>query len=281
MALETGTFISDLVATNPTGSDPLAFADDHLRLLKSTLKNTFPNVSGAVTKTHTQINTAVDQAADALPKAGGTMTGALVLAGAPSADLQASTKKYVDDLSASVASIYPTKTGGGASGTWGINISGNAATATTATTASNGGVTSVNGSTGAVTVNIVPSSISAIGSVLIAANTSTSNLLPGNTIAGSSLYYPSTITLVGANIYTEGTGAAPNTYLAAGAGKNIMGASERVTSGNTGYTLPGGHTALSGTWRVLSTAAARSSVWDGEINATFSYSPSVMVQRIS
>ena len=50
----------------------------------------------------------------------------------------------------------PSTTGSGASGTWGISISGNAATATTATTAttaSNGGVTSVNGNTGAVTVN--------------------------------------------------------------------------------------------------------------------------------
>lgn len=56
MALETGTYISDLVATNPTGSDPLAFADDHLRLVKSTLKSTFPNISGAVTKTHAEIN---------------------------------------------------------------------------------------------------------------------------------------------------------------------------------------------------------------------------------
>lgn len=56
MALETGTFISDLVATNPTGSDPLAFADDHLRLVKSTIKATFPNISGAVTKTHAEIN---------------------------------------------------------------------------------------------------------------------------------------------------------------------------------------------------------------------------------
>lgn len=51
MALETGTYISDLVVTNPTGSDPLAQADDHLRLLKSTLKNTFPNVNGAVSAT--------------------------------------------------------------------------------------------------------------------------------------------------------------------------------------------------------------------------------------
>lgn len=61
MALETGTFISDLVATNPTGSDPLAFADDHLRLVKSTIKATFPNISGAVTKTHAEINALASQ----------------------------------------------------------------------------------------------------------------------------------------------------------------------------------------------------------------------------
>lgn len=41
----------------------------------------------------------------------------------------------------------PTLTGTGASGTWGISINGNAATA------SNGGVTSVNGQTGAVTIS--------------------------------------------------------------------------------------------------------------------------------
>lgn len=62
----------------------------------------------------------------------------------------------------------PATDGTGATGTWGVNISGNAATASTssacsgnsatatyATTAGNGGVTSVNGSTGAVTVNSV------------------------------------------------------------------------------------------------------------------------------
>ncbi len=69
MALETGTFISDLVATNPTGSDALAFADDHIRLVKSTIKATFPNVSGAVSKTHTQINDAVDKANTAVQPA--------------------------------------------------------------------------------------------------------------------------------------------------------------------------------------------------------------------
>jgi microcystin-dependent protein len=59
MALETGTYISDLVSTNPAGSDALAFADDHLRLIKSTLKNTFPNLSGAVTLNQYQLNAAM------------------------------------------------------------------------------------------------------------------------------------------------------------------------------------------------------------------------------
>ena len=53
MALETGTHISDLNAANPTSVDGLAQADDHLRLIKSTVKASFPNISGAMTATHT------------------------------------------------------------------------------------------------------------------------------------------------------------------------------------------------------------------------------------
>lgn len=56
MGLETGTYISDLVATNPTSSDPKSQGDDHLRLLKNTIKTTFPAVTGAVTPTHTELN---------------------------------------------------------------------------------------------------------------------------------------------------------------------------------------------------------------------------------
>lgn len=57
MGLETGTYISDLVITNPLGSDAKSTADDHLRLIKSCLKATFPNVTNAVTMTHTELNT--------------------------------------------------------------------------------------------------------------------------------------------------------------------------------------------------------------------------------
>lgn len=56
MALETGTYISDLVITNPVVSDGLVEGDDHLRLIKSTLKSTFPNVTGAVNPTQTELN---------------------------------------------------------------------------------------------------------------------------------------------------------------------------------------------------------------------------------
>ena len=51
MALESGTYINSLVSTNPAATDGLSQADDHMRLIKSTIKNTFPNVSGAINAT--------------------------------------------------------------------------------------------------------------------------------------------------------------------------------------------------------------------------------------
>lgn len=89
--------------------------------------------------------------------------------------------------SAIAAADAPTKTGVGASGTWAINITGNAATATsatTATTAANGGVTSVNGQTGAV----VSTSLWSIGLVIMGRPPNNTDYQPGDTIAGSSLY---------------------------------------------------------------------------------------------
>lgn len=45
MGLETGTYVSDLVSTNPLSSDNERQGDDHLRLIKTLLKATFPNAS--------------------------------------------------------------------------------------------------------------------------------------------------------------------------------------------------------------------------------------------
>ena len=56
MALETGTYINSLNAANPAATDGLSQADDHLRLIKSTIKSTFANIDAAVTATEDDLN---------------------------------------------------------------------------------------------------------------------------------------------------------------------------------------------------------------------------------
>lgn len=45
MGLEVPTYVSDLVTTNPTSTDLRSQGDDHLRYLKLSLKNSFPNAT--------------------------------------------------------------------------------------------------------------------------------------------------------------------------------------------------------------------------------------------
>jgi hypothetical protein len=47
MALESGTYIKDLVSTNPLGTDAISQGDDHVRLIKSVLQNSFPSTNNA------------------------------------------------------------------------------------------------------------------------------------------------------------------------------------------------------------------------------------------
>jgi hypothetical protein len=56
MALEAATYINQLEPANPPGTDQLSQADDHLRLIKATLKATFPNITGPITVTQGAIN---------------------------------------------------------------------------------------------------------------------------------------------------------------------------------------------------------------------------------
>ena len=149
--------------------------------------------------------------------------------------------------------------------------SGNAATATTA---SNGGVTSVNGATGAV----VTTSLGAIGSVIFAANTSTSNFMPGNTIAGSSLVYPSTFVSTNGftRLITNGTFQVPDYSVF-----DIPNYYYRVTYNNTGYQTPLGATGLSGTWQALTFVAARAVSYDSGTNQNFSTSAIGLWVRVS
>lgn len=48
MSLESGNYLSNLVSSNPTGADRKLQGDDHLRLIKSTLQNSFAGITGAI-----------------------------------------------------------------------------------------------------------------------------------------------------------------------------------------------------------------------------------------
>jgi microcystin-dependent protein len=71
MAIETASYVNALVSSNPPDTDPEGQGATHLRLIKSTLTNTFPNLNGAVTATPASLN-----AAGALQPSG---TGPLVV----------------------------------------------------------------------------------------------------------------------------------------------------------------------------------------------------------
>jgi hypothetical protein len=128
-----------------------------------------------------------------------------------------------------------------------------------------------------------PSSISAIGSVVIVANASTSNLIPGNTIAGSSLLYQSTITE-----FPGSSGVSNSQYFSEGSSSSStatrfwyeMWSAYRNNPGNSGFVL-GGTTAMSGTWRLLTPASARYYIYEGDYNSAFSAAKLALAIRIA
>ena len=85
MPIESATFINQLVTTNPEGSDAYSTADDHIRLIKAALRNTFLDVGsevsasageinaliGVTSNLQTQLNTIIDLLGDIT---GGTAT---------------------------------------------------------------------------------------------------------------------------------------------------------------------------------------------------------------
>jgi hypothetical protein len=56
MTVEVATYINTLDPTLPTGSDPIPEGDNHLRLIKSAIKTTFPNVAGAISADHVSLS---------------------------------------------------------------------------------------------------------------------------------------------------------------------------------------------------------------------------------
>ena len=56
MTVETALYPTQLNTTLPTSSDFVSEGDDHLRLLKTVVKTTFPNVAGAVSASQVELN---------------------------------------------------------------------------------------------------------------------------------------------------------------------------------------------------------------------------------
>ena len=58
MALESATYISELVDTNPAVSDPVGQGDDHLKMIKTVLKTQFSGLAGttAITTDESEMN---------------------------------------------------------------------------------------------------------------------------------------------------------------------------------------------------------------------------------
>jgi len=94
MALESGTYINSLNASNPASTDGLGQADDHLRLIKSTLLATLPNVTGAVTADQSELN--------ALDGYTGNTADLNILSGAAAAGVTATEFQYLNGVTSGI-----------------------------------------------------------------------------------------------------------------------------------------------------------------------------------
>lgn len=56
MGLEVATYINELNVNWPVATDKVREGDDHLRVIKTALVNSFPNIAGAVELSHTALN---------------------------------------------------------------------------------------------------------------------------------------------------------------------------------------------------------------------------------
>tara|TARA_S200002703_G_scaffold44715_1_gene39125 strand:+ start:15359 stop:16087 length:729 start_codon:yes stop_codon:yes gene_type:complete len=79
MGLESASYISSLNVANPSAQDALSQADDHLRLIKTAVLQSFPNINSAVTATPAVLNTVTAMTSDgSTPSLNTGITGAEV-----------------------------------------------------------------------------------------------------------------------------------------------------------------------------------------------------------
>lgn len=111
MSVESATYIYQLNVSLPSGSDPKSEGDDHIRLLKSTQLNTWPNILGPVTASHTELSycvgvtSAIQTQINAKGAIAGQVwtgthdcTGATLTVSSPTTGAQVVNKTYADGL---------------------------------------------------------------------------------------------------------------------------------------------------------------------------------------
>jgi hypothetical protein len=249
------------VANGGTGSNTAAFSGANITNLNATAIS-----SGTIDNARTTASSSNGASTIVARDASGDFTGSTI-----TATLFSGSGANVTSLNASNVSSGTLVAAHGGTGINSVGTSGNVLTSDGTAWVSIAipitGVTSLNGQTGAIT----NTSLDTIGSYVICANTTTSGYIPGTTIAGSSLYVPSTLLSFG---QTSITSANFNTW-------NIFSTFVRGTPGNTGYQLPLGSTTLSGTWRAMTFVGSRGSSYDNYGNTTSSTSPLFLVVRVS
>ena len=145
MPIETNVqYIDDLDPTNPPATDPLSQVDDHLKLIKTAVKQSFPNITGAMTATHTVLN-GMDSRVTALES--GDATAIKNNAGAPQLTSGITSGEVRDVIGVGTAQS-PQFAGISLGSDWSIEISGTSlyfsyAGANKVRIESNGNITSV------------------------------------------------------------------------------------------------------------------------------------------
>ena len=228
MALENGTYVNSLVPANPASTDGLAQADDHIRLIKSTLQNTFPNITGAVTATHTALNDIPSTLTD-LGITDGTASGQVLQTdGSGNFSFTAlpadtDTNYYVTGGSVSGTTLTLTREGLG-----NVSISGLPTAITNNNQLTNGA--------GYITASSIPSQSTSFGAV----GTYAFLVKNGSSVASGSSYSGSSLQSGGVNAVVSVTGS--DTVYAASATQ-----------------LARGDTTMSGTWRAMGSVSYNSS----------------------